>query len=51
MYIDHGVQLIYLTTAKGEHFSHGTDFRTIMHYKANNEDQKLVEYLGSIFEF
>ena len=50
MYLDHGVKLIYLTTAQGQHFSNGTDFRTIMHYRANNEADKLTQYLGSIFE-
>ena len=27
--MDHSVRLIYLTTANGEHFSMGTDFRTL----------------------
>ena len=35
LYLDHAVELIYLTGAKGEHFSHGTDFKTILHYKNN----------------
>jgi enoyl-CoA hydratase/carnithine racemase len=50
MYIDHSVELIYLTTAKAEHFSNGTDFRTIMHYKANNEKEKAAAYLGQVFD-
>jgi enoyl-CoA hydratase/carnithine racemase len=49
MYHDHNVELIYLTTPKGQHFSNGTDFRTLLHYQANNETDKLVEYLGDIF--
>jgi enoyl-CoA hydratase/carnithine racemase len=50
MYLDHGVKLIYLTTGEGQHFSNGTDFRTMMHYKANNETDKLTEYMGNVFD-
>mgnify|MGYP002630263239 CR=1 FL=1 len=32
--LDHSVKLIYLTPPKGIHFSNGTDFRTLLHYKA-----------------
>ena len=32
MELDHSVSLIYLTTAEGQHFSNGTDFRTMLHY-------------------
>ena len=50
MYIDHGVELIYLATANGKTFSNGTDFRTLMHYKANNEMDKAVDYLGEVHD-
>ena len=49
MYMNHGCKLIYLTTDKGQHFSNGTDFRTIMHYKAHNETDKITDYMGDIF--
>lgn len=32
MYLDHSVNLIYLTATEGRHFSNGTDFRTLLHY-------------------
>jgi len=47
--LDHSVRVIYLTTVKGQNFSNGTDFRTMMHYKAENEIEKMVQYLGDIF--
>lgn len=50
MYIDHTVELIYLTTYKGQQFCNGTDFRTLMHWKANNEHGKAVDYLGQVFD-
>ena len=31
--LDDNARVIYMTGQKGEHFSNGTDFRTIMHYK------------------
>lgn len=36
---DEIVKVIYLTGGNGEHFSNGTDFRTLLHYKkeGNNE--------------
>mgnify|MGYP002396387885 CR=1 FL=1 len=33
MELDHTVALIYLTTVEGQHFSNGTDFRTVLHYQ------------------
>lgn len=50
MHHDHGCELIYLTAAKGEHFCAGTDFNTMLHFKENNETDKLVDYLHSIFD-
>ena len=50
MYMDHTIEVIYLTTADGRHFCNGTDFRTLMHYKANGETDSMVDYLGSVFD-
>lgn len=50
MYIDHTIELIYLTTYNGQQFCNGTDFRTLMHWKANNEHGKAVDYLGKVFD-
>jgi enoyl-CoA hydratase/carnithine racemase len=50
MNLDHSVKLIYLAPAEGKHFSNGTDFRTIMHYQANGESDKITEYLGGLFD-
>jgi enoyl-CoA hydratase/carnithine racemase len=50
MYLDHSVSVVYLTTAQGEQFSNGTDFRTILHYKTANEDEKIANYLESIYK-
>jgi len=49
MSLDHSVKLIYLTTPEGQHFSNGTDFRTMLHYKAEGKDEKVAEYLADIF--
>lgn len=49
MYLDHTVKLIYLTTPEGQHFSNGTDFRTMLHYKAEGKDEKIANYLEDIF--
>ena len=50
MCIDHSVHLVYLASKNGQHFSNGTDFRTLMHYKANGQQDSLSEYLGNIFK-
>lgn len=49
MYLDHTVKLIYLTTPEGQHFSNGTDFRTMLHYKAEGQDEKIANYLEDVF--
>jgi len=46
MNIDHSVKFIYLTTAKGQSFCNGTDFRTMMHFKAEGQTEQLTQYLG-----
>ena len=48
--LDHSIKLIYLTATQGQNFSNGTDFRTLMHYRAENEHEKLVQYLTDIFD-
>lgn len=50
MSMDHSVEVIYLAPAEGKTFSNGTDFRTIMHYKAEKETEKLAKYLGDVFK-
>jgi enoyl-CoA hydratase/carnithine racemase len=47
--VDEEAKIILLTTMKGEHFSNGTDFRTIMHYKTNNEEQNLLQYINDLY--
>lgn len=41
MYIDHSISVIYLTSTKGEHFSNGTDFRTMLHYFNEGKEDEL----------
>lgn len=36
--LDEAAKVIVLSTQNGEHFCQGTDFRTIMHYKKENEN-------------
>jgi enoyl-CoA hydratase/carnithine racemase len=33
LYQEENVRVIYMTGGKGEHFSNGTDFRTLLHHK------------------
>jgi enoyl-CoA hydratase/carnithine racemase len=49
-YFDHSVKVIYLTTVQGEQFSNGTDFRTMLHYKAENKVEYLAKYLEDVFQ-
>ena len=49
MYLDHSVKLIYLTTAEGKHFSNGTDFKTLLHMKAEGKEEKAANYLADVF--
>jgi len=49
MYLDHSVKLIYLTTPEGKHFSNGTDFKTLLHYKAEGKEEKAANYLADVF--
>lgn len=50
MYLDHSVAVIYLTTPNGEHFSNGTDFRTMLHFQTAGQDEKLANYIEDIYK-
>jgi enoyl-CoA hydratase/carnithine racemase len=50
MDLDHSVKLIYLTTTEGQHFSNGTDFRTMMHLQAQGKDEKLASYVEDLYK-
>lgn len=43
------VKVIYVTGAKGEHFSNGTDFRTLLHYKKEGQEEKYTQYLNDLY--
>ena len=50
MYIDHSVSVIYLGAAEGQHFSSGTDFRTMLRYKADQQHEKLADFMADVFK-
>ena len=50
MNMDHTVAMIYLAPREGKTFCNGTDFRTIMHYRAEKETEKLAKYLADVFK-
>ncbi len=43
------VKIIYMTGGKGEHFSNGTDFRTLLHHKTNQAPEKIASYLEELY--
>jgi len=47
--MDDVVKVIYMTGGKGEHFSNGTDFRTILHHKKEGQDPKIASYLEDLY--
>jgi enoyl-CoA hydratase/carnithine racemase len=47
--MDEVVKVIYLTGHKGEHFSNGTDFRTILHHKKEGQMAKVAGYLEDLY--
>lgn len=48
--VDEIVKVIYMTGGKGEHFSNGTDFRTLLHYKKDgNNEAKIASYLEDLY--
>lgn len=50
MYHDHSVKVIYLTTAEGQTFSSGTDFRTLLRFQKEGEHEKIANFMGDIFK-
>ena len=49
MNIDHIITTIYLSTDKSQHFSGGTDFRTIAFMKKENNYEAIKQYLEQIY--
>ena len=49
MSLDHTVKLIYLTTRNGEHFSSGTDFKTLLRFVDEDNKVEAAKYLEQIF--
>lgn len=47
--IDEVVKVILMTSANGEHFCNGTDFRTILHHKKEGKLEKVAEYLDELY--
>lgn len=47
--VDDVVKVIYMTGGKGEHFSNGTDFRTLLHYKKEGQMEKVASYLEELY--
>lgn len=43
------VKIIYMTGGKGEHFSNGTDFRTLLHYNKEKNEAKIASYLEDLY--
>lgn len=50
MYVDHSVRVIYLGTAEGQHFSSGTDFRTMLRFKEEGQHEKLADFMADVFK-
>ena len=50
MDIDHIVTTIYLSSENSEHFSNGTDFRTIAHMKKEDNYARIQEYLTQLYQ-
>ena len=49
MNTDHVVDVIFLTTAKGQHWSIGTDFRTIAHMKKEGASARVAAYMEELY--
>lgn len=47
--LDEVVKVIYMTGGRGEHFSNGTDFRTLLHYKSEGAADKIANYLEELY--
>lgn len=50
MYEDRLTRAIFISTAKGKHWSNGTDFRTMLHMKKEGNYERLSEYLEQIYQ-
>lgn len=50
MYADHSVRVIYLAAAEGQHFSSGTDFRTMLRLKEEGQHEKVADFMADIFK-
>lgn len=50
MYHDHSVRVIYLTSAEGQHFSSGTDFRTLLRFHKDGEHEKVAKFMEDVFK-
>ena len=50
MYLDHSVQVIYLASTLGQHFSSGTDFRTLLRFHKEGEYEKVASFMADIFK-
>jgi enoyl-CoA hydratase/carnithine racemase len=46
---DHTLHAIYVTTEKGEHWSHGSDFQSILHMKNEDNYSKIQEYMNALY--
>jgi enoyl-CoA hydratase/carnithine racemase len=47
--MDEVVKVIYMTGGKGQQFSTGTDFRTILHHKKDGSTEPIAEYLEALY--
>lgn len=47
--LDDVVKVVYVTGGKGEHWSNGSDFRTLLHYKKEGEEGKIANYLQDLY--
>lgn len=47
--IDTAIKFMFVSSEKGQHFSNGTDFRTLLHYVNSGELDKAADYLDQIF--
>ena len=50
MYEDRLTRAIYVTPASGKHWSNGTDFRTMLGMKKENNYERLADYLQQIYQ-
>lgn len=46
---DYQCHAIYIGTEKGEHWSNGTDFRTLLHLKKEDNYGRITEYMRQLY--